>query len=174
MKRRIRLTEGDLHRIVANSVKRILRESDAEDYEIGMLKGEDAEHYGQMVGPRFGDKIVKSLQMAFRCINNEMKRERYIATGYMEPIETAKRGLYDALNCVEYDDSGNPYCGRFTLRAASGLKRAKRALEWLKREMPKRHMPYEDDIQAVNLAYENVLIAEKYIDEAEFNNAEYN
>ena len=33
-KRLIRLTEGDLHRIVKESVVRILRESDEEDYEI--------------------------------------------------------------------------------------------------------------------------------------------
>lgn len=33
MKKNIRLTEGDLHRIVRNSVKRVLRESDYDDYD---------------------------------------------------------------------------------------------------------------------------------------------
>lgn len=37
MKRLIRLTEGDLHRIVRNSVKRVLRESDYDDEYEGQL-----------------------------------------------------------------------------------------------------------------------------------------
>lgn len=47
MKRRIRLTEGDLHRIVKESVKRILRESNIPRYEqpvfIGCSSPNDAD-----------------------------------------------------------------------------------------------------------------------------------
>ena len=34
MKKLVRLTEGDLHRIIENSVKRVLRESDYDDYDV--------------------------------------------------------------------------------------------------------------------------------------------
>lgn len=33
MRKLVRLTEGDLHRIIENSVKRVLRESDYDDYD---------------------------------------------------------------------------------------------------------------------------------------------
>jgi len=53
MKRKIRLTEGDLHRIVKESVKRILRETENTD---SIYSDEDFDEYGNRVdGPDFGD-----------------------------------------------------------------------------------------------------------------------
>ena len=52
MRRRVRLTEGDLRRMVNMNVRRILREGDAEDYEISCLERErcdDSDEYDPYV-----------------------------------------------------------------------------------------------------------------------------
>jgi hypothetical protein len=57
MKKIIRLTESDLHRIVKKSVNRILREMD-EPYNEHEYSDEDFDEYGNRVdGPDFGEDM---------------------------------------------------------------------------------------------------------------------
>lgn len=57
MKRRIRLTEGDLHRIVRNSVKKVIRESDDEipSYEQEEMDFHGSDEHLKSVVENFGD-----------------------------------------------------------------------------------------------------------------------
>ncbi len=97
MKRRIRLTEGDLHRIVKNSVNRILKESKPNRRRMireGHSEGEWLERWDQLIEILGEDGMLQEL---WNCLDgNEIEEDiRWIAR---------QHDLEDELGLIEYDD----------------------------------------------------------------------
>lgn len=96
MKQRIKLSESDLRRMISESVKRVLNEGDAEDYEMDCLRSErrgDADEYNphDHLNQIYSD-IEDTVEYFAKRYN-----DNYIETCF-EPI------LYNIRYCLKYID----------------------------------------------------------------------
>ena len=182
MKKKIRLTESDLHRIVNRSGKQILREGDAQDYEEAMLKSELAEYNRQIVGERFEEHIANSLGIAFDCIQR-LAHKYYYNRNVGRLAREISEDIYEAIHSITYDDNGKDFDdpeyeewengGVFTVKSARGLLHAKYCLEEMKKVLYKQDKSIASSSTnlLIDMAYKQILRAEKYIDKEKYETA---
>ena len=91
MKRTVKLTERELKRMISESVRRVLNEGDAEDYEMDCLRSEkwgDADEYNP----------YDALSEIYNDIDTTVK---YFANKYDDYIEQSfKPILYNIRHCL--------------------------------------------------------------------------
>ena len=178
MKKTIRLNENHLKQIVMESVKKVLTEGDVEDYEDSMLRSELSDYNNQIVGDKFEEHISNSLFIARQCL--ERLSHKYLSNRY---VNEAYDGICETMYCLTTDNNGKDYDdpeyeewengGTFTLRAAKGLLKAKRCLEKVRDSLYKQgKSSYQSSTNLlINMAYEQILRAEKYINQERYKTA---
>ena len=94
MKKVIRLTENDLHRIVRNSVKRILKESEGQLFGLTKMQGEELwnaiDNELQQLGDVYVSKFYSDEYQITIAANRNIER-----SGRKEIIEIMKNFGYD-------------------------------------------------------------------------------
>lgn len=101
MKRRVRLTESDLHRIIKESVKRILRESDYDDYFDWAEKSNASPEEIKTAGQRHDSRIPSIYDDYDKLERRQKNNERYrkqIEHGHITPSKMRDYQKFDIKN----------------------------------------------------------------------------
>ena len=83
MKKIVRLTEGDLHKMIRESVQSILREFDMDDEGNTIMSDDEYNKYGDFIGNEY-DKEDADMQEYF----DDMNAEQFIDMDDHDPIDS--------------------------------------------------------------------------------------
>ena len=83
MKKIVRLTEGDLHKMIIESVQSILREFDMDDEGNTIMSDDEYNKYGDFIGNEY-DKEDADMQEYF----DDMNAEQFIDMDDHDPIDS--------------------------------------------------------------------------------------
>ena len=83
MKKIIRLTEGDLHKMIRESVQSILKEFDVDDEGNTIMSNDEYNKYGDFLGNEY-DKEDADMQEYF----DDMNAEQFIDMDDHDPIDS--------------------------------------------------------------------------------------
>ena len=83
MKKIVRLTEGDLHKMIIESVQSILREFDMDDEGNTIMPDDEYNKYGDFIGNEY-DKEDADMQEYF----DDMNAEQFIDMDDHDPIDS--------------------------------------------------------------------------------------